>query len=58
MNSNVFRSDRVKADISHGEILKAIMSGSLNKTEELIRKHIIDTGIWLEEKKKEISKRE
>ncbi len=58
MSSNVFRSDRVKADISHGEILKAIMSGSLDKTEELIRKHIIDTGIWLEEKKKEISKRE
>lgn len=58
LSTNVSRSDRVRTDIAHREILNAIMSGSPDKAEDLIRKHIVDTGEALVDRMKKIKKRE
>jgi GntR family transcriptional repressor for pyruvate dehydrogenase complex len=58
LSTNVSRSDRVRTDIAHRKILNAIMSGSPDKAEDLIRKHIVDTGEALVDRMKKIKKRE
>jgi len=58
LKTNISQSDRIKADMAHREILNAIKSGSCDKSEELIRKHIVDTGEALVDKMNKDQKKE
>ena len=52
LNTKLYRSDSVRDDISHQAIIDALRGGDPSIGEEIVRKHIYDTGIALLERMK------